>query len=306
MDLGDILLGWLIKEVFTKDRGGGGGGTTSPGTIPQGGQPSTPSATPEAAPALPAAPGPQPSFPQNVPVPPAPEPGPQPQPGFLRAVEVWQVRPDLVAAAPASVVGNARIGAITLEQAQQSFPVGWQAAKVVTSQEAAIAKSLLKQWSDGGVVFMGPGTLAGRRAYRMTKHPLHTPQGSPSAPAPQPTPHAAPSAPAPQAAPQASPSAPAPQAAPSSPAAPSADVEFVTAVRRGEGLAQVAKRLGFPATAQSAAAIRAANIPTGPDADWSATKDGNLKKKGRAGGLQPGDHLFVPAQWTPQIDPARL
>lgn len=71
----------------------------------------------------------------------------------------------------------------------------------------------------------------------------------------------------------------------------------VVVVQKGEGLSQVAKRLGRPGTIDDVKALRQANIPHGPDADWSATETGNLARKGRPGGLQPGDLLFVPKAW---------
>jgi hypothetical protein len=72
-------------------------------------------------------------------------------------------------------------------------------------------------------------------------------------------------------------------------------------------LATIAKRLGKPATAASASALRAANIPNGPDASWKAIDmaKGGISKAGRAGGLQPGDRLFVPIAWGP-VDVSRL
>jgi hypothetical protein len=90
------------------------------------------------------------------------------------------------------------------------------------------------------------------------------------------------------------------------PAAAQKPVNQVTLVRRGEGLANVARRLGQPATAASASVLQKANVP-GPDGQYTAQAldKGGLKKKGRAGGLQPGDRLFVPPQWGP-VDAARL
>lgn len=75
----------------------------------------------------------------------------------------------------------------------------------------------------------------------------------------------------------------------------------VTTVRRGEGLANIAKRLGMPATATSAAVIQKANVPRGPDATWKAIamNKGGLQKAGRNAGLQPGDRLWVPSNWGP-------
>jgi hypothetical protein len=83
-------------------------------------------------------------------------------------------------------------------------------------------------------------------------------------------------------------------------------VNQITRVRKGEGLANVAKRLGQPATGTSATVLQKANLP-GPDGWYTAQAldKGGLKKKNRAGGLQPGDRLFVPPQWGP-VDPARL
>lgn len=213
------------------------------------------------------------------------------------------------------------IGAMTVQMMEAQFPKGWVAAKSATAAEAATAKSLLSQWKDGGVVFGGPATLTGRRAFRMTKHPA-TVTTTTATPAPVARPTAPPAAtvpasfPAPAAAPAAAPAPAAPAPTTTLPevlitadqpaAAPSpAPGRQVTTVRRGEGLANVAKRLGRPATGASAAELRAANVPQGPDAQWSAAKDGNLKKAGRAGGLQPGDRLFVPTAWSP-VDAARL
>jgi hypothetical protein len=91
------------------------------------------------------------------------------------------------------------------------------------------------------------------------------------------------------------------------PAPATAPARQVTAVRKGEGLSQIAKRLGRPQTAASAAELRDANVPAGPDAMWRKTdlSKGGLAKQGRAGGLQPGDRLFVPASWSP-VDVSRL
>jgi len=197
-----------------------------------------------------------------------------------------------------------------------------------------MAKSLLAKWRDGGVVFDGPATLTGRRAYRMTRHPAGAVPGAtaPAPTAPAAAPPAAPAAAPPATVPASFPTspAPAPAPAPRPPAAPApapvvttlpevlitADAPApaaaplgrqVTAVRRGEGLANVAKRLGRPATAASALELREANVPQGPDATWQKTDlaKGGLKKTGRAGGLQPGDRLFVPASWSP-VDVSRL
>jgi hypothetical protein len=81
----------------------------------------------------------------------------------------------------------------------------------------------------------------------------------------------------------------------------------VTAVRRGEGLAQVAKRCGQPESRDSVLAIREVNVPQGPDARWKKTdlSKGGLAKEGRSGGLQPGDKLFVPPQWG-TVDASKL
>lgn len=98
-----------------------------------------------------------------------------------------------------------------------------------------------------------------------------------------------------------------PPAAAPAPAATVPVGRQVTTVRRGEGLAQISKRLGMGETAAGAVTIQKANVPQGPDAKWSATdlRKGGLKKAGRAGGLQPGDKLFVPATWGP-YDAKRL
>ncbi len=143
----------------------------------------------------------------------------------------------------------------------------------------------------------------------MTKHPIAP--GSPSAPAPFPAPQVTPAQP--PAPPPPPPPAPAPAPAPGQVVTipemtitPGPDPgPMITTVRKGEGLANVAKRLGSPATAASATAIQQANLP-GPDGWYTATAltKGGLAKRGRAGGLQPGDRLFVPPNWA--VDPSAL
>jgi len=71
----------------------------------------------------------------------------------------------------------------------------------------------------------------------------------------------------------------------------------VVIVKPGEGLSQIARRLKQPGTVEDVRALRAANVPHGPDAEWHVLESGNIGKKGRQGGLQPGDALFVPAHW---------
>lgn len=345
MGLEELVLGFMLSKLFGKS-----GETRSPAvTFPQNGTPAPAAQNGTPAPTLPAA---QPQFPVQVPVPttapPATTPAPQATPapaqgtpapaGFKRAVEVWIVKPSLVAQGATALSGmGPEVGAMALAALEAQFPNGWQGARSATPAEAATAKALLAQWRDGGVVFQGPATLTGRRAYRMTKHPgapatVPTPQASaPLPPQPQfpvqvPVPATAPAAPsAPATAPPAASPAPTVTTTPSggkvttlpevlitadAPAAatpPAAQpVTQITAVRRGEGLANVAKRLGQPATGTSATVLQRANVP-GPDGWFTAQglDKGGLKKKNRAGGLQPGDRLFVPPQWGP-VDAARL
>lgn len=71
----------------------------------------------------------------------------------------------------------------------------------------------------------------------------------------------------------------------------------VVIVKPGEGLSQVAQRLGQPGGIADVRALRAANVPHGPDADWHVLESGNLGQEGRRGGLQPGDKLWVPEHW---------
>lgn len=319
MLLEDLALGWVISKLF------GSKSETqaaqSPGVFFPPAGTTTPATTPAATPA--------PDFPAQVPVPTssAPAPAGQPAPaGFKRGVEVWIVRPEIARQGQPLISGlGAAAGQMAIAALEAQFPKGWRAATSATPAEAAKAKSLLASWHEGGVVFDGPPTLTGRRAYRMMKHPL-SPGEQPRGPAPAPAAAAAPpAAPAPAFPAQ----VPVPATAPATPAAappgpgtvtttpgggvvttlpevlitadaPAQPVNQITTVRRGEGLANVARRLGQPATATSAVVLQKANIP-GPDGLYSAQPldKGGLKKKGRAGGLQPGDRLFVPPQWGP-------
>lgn len=315
MVLADVLLGYFVSKLLDKKSA-----TATPPFVvsPSGGTapaPGTPTVIPpQLPPATPA------SFPSGQVVPPT---NAQPAAGMKRAVEVWIVKPS-VASAATVVVGDDVVGAAqTLAALEASFPNGWQAARVVTAQEITTAKSLLPKWKQGGVIFMGPQTMTGRRAYRMTMHPAQqaqpaaTPMASPTVqPAPAPTP--APSGivpasyqppvatPAPTAVPTSSSTAqpPSPAVSPTPPVAtaPTAPTgQQVTKVRRGEGLAQISKRLGMGETQAGAVTIQKANVPNGPDATWKAVAlaKGGLQKAGRAGGLQPGDRLWVPRTWGP-------
>jgi hypothetical protein len=240
--------------------------------------------------------------------------------GFKRAIEVWIVQPQLAQQGTAALSGmGPQVGAMALSALEAQFPKGWQGATSATAQEAATAKALLAQWRDGGVVFQGPATLTGRRAYKMTKHPAAPAQVAPptSSHADFPTGVTVPTTAPPVATPAAAPPAPVVTTTPGggkvttlpevliTADAPAAQNQ-ITLVRRGEGLANVAKRLGQPATGVSATVLQKANVP-GPDGLYTAQAldKGGLKKKGRAGGLQPGDRLFVPPQWGP-VDAARL
>ena len=318
MGIDDLILGFVISKLFGS---AGSGPAKSPAVVfppaPAPGQAPAPAPAPvQQQPAQPAQlPAGVPVFPAQVPVPPST--ATEAPAGFKRAVEVWQVNPAIVKQAGPALSGlGVGAEAVTIQMLETGFPKGWQGMKSATPEEAANAKRLLGQWKDGGVLFLGPSTLKDRRAYRMTKHPIAATPGQPAAPAPFPRPQVAPAAPAPQ---QAPPIAPAPQQA--TQPAPSRVVTIpevtitpgpdnsgpqVVTVRRGEGLATIAKRLGFPATAASATAIQKANVPQGPDAMWTATAlaKGGLSKKGRAGGLQPGDRLFLPANWA--ADPGAL
>lgn len=76
------------------------------------------------------------------------------------------------------------------------------------------------------------------------------------------------------------------------------EADKIVVVRKGEGLSQVAQRLGRPGGIADVRALRAANIPHGPHNDWESTATGNLTIPGQPKrGLQPGDTLFVPVEW---------
>lgn len=307
---GDLVLGFILTKLLSKPETRSPSVVFPPGTTPTTPPTTTPTTTTPTT-TTPAALPPAPPFPTQV-TPPAPTPQTNPPPaGFKKAIEVWIVNPSMAKQGDALVVGSPELGATALQLLEAGFPKGWVAAKSATAAEAAQAKALLSKWRDGGVVFAGPGTLTGRRAYRMTKHPATaTPGATPPAPTTPPpvAPTTPPKAPTPAAPP---PPAPAPSGttipevlvtadAPTTPPGPTPSViQQVTVVRKGEGLANVAKRLGQPATAAAATVLRDANLP-GPDG-WYTKQDlskGGLKKQGRAGGLQPGDRLFVPRAWT--------
>lgn len=316
--LADLALGWLLAQLFR------GGRTQSPAvTLPPSSPPSTHAPTPQrrerprgrggsrterptqpnAPETIPAsAPAATPAFPTQVSVP----PGNAPAPGMKKAVEVWAIRPDVAALKDNPFVVG-RVGAVNEATAvaalETKFPSGWAAATRVTADERAMAVSLLNKWKKGGVIFLGPATLTGRRAFRMTEHPKETSPAT-AAPAPVPAP-AAPAAP-----PAAAPAASAPAALPFPPSAvqPAPTGAQVATVRKNEGLAQVGKRLGRPESQATATELRAANLPNGPDGPYTKLNlsDGGLRLASRSkGGLQPGDRLFVPASWG-VVDANRL
>lgn len=314
----DLILGFVISKLFGSANSGP---AKSPAVVfpPAGGGGAPPAPAPAPAPAQqPAAPAQLPPgtpvFPSQVVVP--PQQGADAPAGFKRAIEVWQVNP-MIAQQAAPALSGLGVGAeaVTIQMLESGFPKGWQGKKSATDEEAANAKRLLSQWKDGNVLFLGPATLKDRRAYRMTKHPIAATPGALTQPAPFTPPPVAPAVPAQQA-----PAAPPGVTVTTQPdgsklftipevtvtPGPDNSGPQVTTVRKGEGLANIAKRLGFPANGASATAIQKANVPNGPDAQWTAIAlaKGGLQKKGRAGGLQPGDRLFLPSNWT--ADPGAL
>lgn len=313
----DLVLGFILSKLFAPKVASSPAVVFPPSSAPSAPTPAAPAQPPTPAAAqLPAAPvvrpaqpqPAQPSFPAQVAPPAAPQT--QAPAGFKRAIEVWQVNPAIATQAKPALAGLG-VGAepITVQLLESQFPKGWVGKKSATAEEAATAKKLLSQWKDGGTLFLGPSTLEGRRAYRMTKHPIAAAPGQPAAPAPFTPPQVTNPQPAAPAAPAAAPpgsvtTIPEVVITPGAPGT-TAPGPLVTTVRKGEGLANVAKRLGFPATGASATAIQKANIP-GPEGLYSAQDlaKGGLKKKGRAGGLQPGDRLFVPTNWA--VDPSAL
>ncbi len=315
MGIDDLILGFVISKLF-----GSANAAKSPAVVfppaPGAGPAPAPAPQPSAPAQLPSS---APSFPAQVQVPPTQQT--EAPAGFKRAIEVWQVNPQIAQQAGPALSGlGVGAEAVTIQMLEAGFPKGWQGMKSATAEEAANAKRLLSQWKDGGVLFLGPATLAARRAYRMTKHPIATTPGAPTPPAPFPKPQVAPATPAAQT-PVSTQPGPVPGTTVTTmqdgskvttlpeititPGGPDIGPQ-ITTVRRGEGLANIAKRLGFPATGASATAIQKANVPSGPDAQWTATAltKGGLSKKGRAGGLQPGDRLFVPPNWA--VDPGAL
>jgi hypothetical protein len=294
----DFLLGLILARLF-----GFGSGARRPAEVFAPGSPGSPSSpsSPSSPPLLPGTAHPQ--FPTNVDVPePSPIPLPPPPAGFVKSVEVWRVKPSTQETAAVLVGAGA---SLTMRDLEKNFPRGWHAVPNVTAAEVAAAKALLPSWEEGKIIFAGPDTPSERRAFRMTKHPRGTnpatakpaPVGPPSTTIPASS-TTAPTAPS---------SAPGPLPPPEEMQRPPG-ATLITAIRKGEGLAQRAKALGRPENAASAAEFQAANVPDGPGDvvyEKTALAQGGLKKKGRKGGLQPGDPLFVPRAWGP-IDPARL
>ncbi len=294
----DFVLGLILAKLF-----GFGSGARRPAEVFAPSSPSSPS-SPGSTPALPGSAVPQ--FPSNVDVPePSPIPLPPPPAGFVKAVEVWRVKPSTAETA-AVLVGA---GASVMRELEKNFPRGWHAVPNVTAAEVAAAKALLPNWEEGKIIFAGPDTPSDRRAFRMTKHPKGTnpATAAPAPVAPPPTTIPASSTTAPSSAPGPLPPPFVPERAPEEMQRPPGATQ-ITTVRKGEGLAQRAKALGRPENAASAAELQAANVPDGPGDliyEKTALAQGGLKKKGRKGGLQPGDRLFVPRAWGP-VDPARL
>jgi hypothetical protein len=289
---------------------------------------------PPTAPAPPAAPPPAVAPPATVPAPPVaqvpfpvevpPQPAPA-SPGFRKAVEVFRINPQQPMTFDAAALSDE---AALVRALEQRFPVGWRASIPTPASEVERAKALLGQWVNGRVIFEGPLSIAARRAFKMTQHataaapaPTPAPPAPPPMPvAPAPAPPVAVPVPVPVAVPQPVPvdlppmvitPGPGVAAAPPGPAVvvpavhvePAAPAQLVTTVRKGEGLANVCKRLGQPATGKCAQELRAVNLPA--SADGKQRRSIALADGGISPVLQPGDRLFVPPAWGP-IDPAVL
>lgn len=256
---------------------------------------------------LPPPPAASPATPAAVPFPSGLASG-EPRPGFRKAVEVWRLRQSSLPSNLGPVVG-AEDAVVAMRE--REFPRGWESVpqSAVTRNEMARAVSLLNEWKKGNVRFEGARTLQGRRAFVMTEHPrpATVPAASPAAPPAGPTVPASFPSPPPAAPPAAKPPAPVPAPPPPPPGVPATQT---TAVRPGEGLINIVRRLlGTKTQDNRWIELRAANVPNDADgrprqrialtADHPDAKGGILPK------LAPGQRLFVPPHWGP-IDPARL
>jgi len=247
--------------------------------------------------------------PAPSPVGPAPVPVPFPNqipdnvqpvaPHMLKAIEVWMIDPRSTLQLPA-VVGDD----VVVDTLQSTFPRGWRPVPQVTANEITRAKALLGVWVKGRVLFDGPKTTADRRAFVMTQHPAHGATPSPT-PAPVHPPGFDPISHGPQnqttPAPAPAPVPPAPEPPPA-PDKPNLGTHKVTTVRRGEGLANIAIRLLGPDGNHAWPELRADNIPK--DADGRTRRKAPDDKGGISPMLQPGQRLFVPANWD--VDPTLL
>jgi hypothetical protein len=126
-------------------------------------------------------------------------------------------------------------------------------------------------------------------------------QRQPVGPAPAPVPPPFfPPAPGPAPAPPPFvPPPPGPAPAPPAPV-PAAGLRTVV-VRSGQGLAQVARGLGRPESADSAKELRTVNVPFSADGVRRTSVD--LSKGGLSPKINAGDRLFVPPQWGQVGDP---
>lgn len=280
-----LALGWMFGRKF---------GLLGPGT--------------PVAPGTPPPPAVQPTSPAGVPFP-SGVTSTEPKPGFRKAVEVFRI-------VPGSMPGGTLVGAddAAVAMREREFPRGWQPVpqSQVTSSEMARAVQLLSSWKKGRVVFEGPRSSSGRRAFVMTEHPK--PAAQPTTPARSPAPVGPPGATVPASFPTVTPAAPPPRApAPSLPPPPppvQATQPRVMTVRTGEGLINMVRRAWGDREHDNAwIDLRAANVPN--DADGRPRRKIALTdphpdaKGGILPRLSPGQRLFVPPDWPP-IDPANL
>lgn len=279
-----LALGWL----FARRSGNATAPPPSAGPLPPAPGPTTPTA------AVP--------FPSGV-------TSPDPRPGFVKAVEVWRINPQSV---PGVLVGAGADDAVVAVR-EREFPKGWQSVpqSQVTQAEMARAVALLSDWKKGAVRFEGARTLPGRRAFVMTEHPRRA-VPPPAAPLPaSPPPGATVPASFPTPAPQAPPVRPAPPPAVPAPPPPSAVPAGpqTTAVRSGEGLINIVRRVLGPGQDNRWIELRAANVPNDADGRPRQRISLTAAHPDAKGGILPrlnvGQRLFIPPSWG-LVDPARL